>query len=954
MNFMDLTGQTFDKYCLVRLLGRGGMGEVYEAEHRDLGRKFALKLLPADFAGRNEAVRRFKREARVMANLEHANLVRVDEFGEDKGRYWLRMELVKGVTPEIVTLGAYAKHCGGKIGPVEFAGILRQILDGLAYAHTHGVVHRDLKPGNILLEKAADGALRVKISDFGLARLIGEEFQRAQALVSVSPSQGPELTAAPGTMTRTLMGTWQYMSPEQREGKPADERSDVYTMGLICYRLLTGVDLGRESISQLAGLDPAWDKFVDQAVDRKPEARFRNGEEMRKALEAVLDAVHKAPAAPPATTAAAPPPSPVEPPRKGATPANDQAAPANFKPEPPATPNLKPVDLPPRPARTAKPNRPWLAFAVLALLLAVAFGWYFGIYLPQQQSLVNLAKSKPETRADNAANGTPPLAVPPEQPRPLAAGGGAASPSQSAPLAASTNASPITSSNETGQSSTTTAESANAHPSAPEPATTATEQTVPAAEYTVVEDDSLGKIARKEGITLKALLAANPDVQPTRLETGQKLWIPPHPIPLEPPPESESNSAPETYIVKSGDTMAKIARAHHVKLKDLLAANGLYTTKMKVGQKLIIPGASSIPVPSGNPTPETATKDDPFVNSLGMKFVPVPGTQVLFGVWDVRVRDYRAYAEANSEMYGNWVNPQYEGIALTPTEDCPVVNVSWNEAKAFCAWLTERERDAGWISSRQNYRLPTDAEWSVAVGLNEAGGGAPKDKDGQISDVYPWGTQWPPPSQAGNFAGTTVNPTTWWVIYGYNDQYATTSPVGSFKANQFGLYDMGGNVLQWCEDWYDGSQQHRVLRGSSWYYGGAPAALMSSYRDWASPEDQSGAFAGTFGFRCVLTCATQIAYATNYALISSSGESGSRPLPPYPPVALSEGEQGSVVVSLTVDGSGAIIQIAVKQTSGFPILDNSTVDFIKLHWTIAPLNGETNFETTITYKIAGK
>src|SRR5690606_25389490 len=129
------TGHLFGQYRIIRLLGRGGMGEVYEAEHRVLGRRYALKLLPQDFATRTEAIHRFEREAKVMANLEHPNIVRVDEFGETGGRYWLRMELVHGVQPEVVTLGDYAAANGGRIEQTEFAVILKQILEALACAH---------------------------------------------------------------------------------------------------------------------------------------------------------------------------------------------------------------------------------------------------------------------------------------------------------------------------------------------------------------------------------------------------------------------------------------------------------------------------------------------------------------------------------------------------------------------------------------------------------------------------------------------------------------------------------------------------------------------------------------------------------------------------------------------------------------------------------------------------
>jgi formylglycine-generating enzyme required for sulfatase activity len=174
------------------------------------------------------------------------------------------------------------------------------------------------------------------------------------------------------------------------------------------------------------------------------------------------------------------------------------------------------------------------------------------------------------------------------------------------------------------------------------------------------------------------------------------------------------------------------------------------------------------------------------------------------------------------------------GFEQGPTH--PAVIVSWDDAKAFCAWLTEKEQKAGMIGSAQEYRLPTDAEWSVAVGLPHESGRTPREKDDKITNVYPWGDQWPPPKGAGNYS-TSLKV----------DSYEYTSPVGSFEPNKFGLYDMGGNVWQWCEDWYDDSKQWRVLRGASWgkYI---PVDLLSSWRLGTTPTSRYG----DYGFRCVL------------------------------------------------------------------------------------------------------
>jgi formylglycine-generating enzyme required for sulfatase activity len=213
-----------------------------------------------------------------------------------------------------------------------------------------------------------------------------------------------------------------------------------------------------------------------------------------------------------------------------------------------------------------------------------------------------------------------------------------------------------------------------------------------------------------------------------------------------------------------------------------------------------------------------------------MVFTGVAGVPA-FSIWDTRVSDYGAYAKANSGIDQRWKEPGFE-----QTADHPVVKLSWDDAQAFCAWLTKKERGEGKIKATQRYRLPTDAEWSVAVGLEGEAGGTPKDKDCKIKGVYPWGTQWPPPKGAGNY-GQSLEV----------DDYKYTSPVGSFKANQHGLFDMAGNVWQWCEDLYDGGQTSRVLRGASWVVSN-PDFLLSSRRGISDPGNRDD----LIGFRCVL------------------------------------------------------------------------------------------------------
>ena len=200
----------------------------------------------------------------------------------------------------------------------------------------------------------------------------------------------------------------------------------------------------------------------------------------------------------------------------------------------------------------------------------------------------------------------------------------------------------------------------------------------------------------------------------------------------------------------------------------------------------------------------SASKEKPFVNSLGMEFVPVPGTKVLFCRWETRVKDYEIFAK---ETKREWPKPDFEqGPAY------PAVNVSWEDAVAFCAWLGRKEG--------RTYRLPTDAEWSLAVGLPEEKGRTPQEKSGKIQDVFPWGAQWPPPKGAGNFRQKFKT-----------DAFEHTSPVGSFSANSLGIFDLGGNVWEWCDDRYNEELEYRVFRGGAWdVYD--PAFLLSSDRNF--------------------------------------------------------------------------------------------------------------------------
>ncbi|MEO8702090.1 MAG: serine/threonine-protein kinase, partial [Kofleriaceae bacterium] len=215
-------GTTLGSYKILELLGKGGMGYVFRAEHVKLGREVALKQLRSDYARRRDAVARFFQEARTVNRVRHRNIVDVTDFVElDDGTTFIIMELLSGQS-----LGKWART--GVDMPRALA-VLVQICDGLGAAHSVGVVHRDLKPDNIIVIPTSDGAELVKLLDFGVAKLLNRDDED----VGFQTAAG------------SVIGTPAYMSPEQAGGMLVDARSDIYSLGAIMYELFCGQPMFR-------------------------------------------------------------------------------------------------------------------------------------------------------------------------------------------------------------------------------------------------------------------------------------------------------------------------------------------------------------------------------------------------------------------------------------------------------------------------------------------------------------------------------------------------------------------------------------------------------------------------------------------------------------------------------------------------------------------------------------
>src|SRR5688572_10527755 len=212
-----LLGRLIDaRYRVISRLGHGGMGVVYKVEHQRMGKIAAMKVLHRELVSDKEVVKRFRREAEAVSKLTHPNTVQTFDFGTADGAMYLVMEYVRGED-----LGAILR----RDGPLAFrraAPIFIQICAALAEAHELGIVHRDLKPENILVTRTKEGSDHVKVLDFGLAKLSERE------------------EAAEVTGRGTIIGTPYYMSPEQIRGETLDHRSDIYSLGAMMYRILTG------------------------------------------------------------------------------------------------------------------------------------------------------------------------------------------------------------------------------------------------------------------------------------------------------------------------------------------------------------------------------------------------------------------------------------------------------------------------------------------------------------------------------------------------------------------------------------------------------------------------------------------------------------------------------------------------------------------------------------------
>ncbi|HXV60216.1 MAG TPA: protein kinase [Vicinamibacteria bacterium] len=276
-----MLGKRLAHYAIVEELGRGGMGEVYVAEDQKLGRRVALKILPPLLAQDENLRARFEREAKVIASLNHPNIVHVYSVEELEGVRFFTMELVRGKT-----LSQILK--GGRLSLVEFLEIAIPLADAVSAAHAEGITHRDLKPDNVMLSEEG----RVKVLDFGLAK-------PALGLVD---SQASDATTVHRTRDGRVLGTLSYMSPEQAAGKLVDPRSDIFSLGIVFFEMLTAEkpfkgdnpatilsSVIKDTPPPVDAIDPSIPRelvrIVKRCLVKDPDRRFQSTKDLRNELE---------------------------------------------------------------------------------------------------------------------------------------------------------------------------------------------------------------------------------------------------------------------------------------------------------------------------------------------------------------------------------------------------------------------------------------------------------------------------------------------------------------------------------------------------------------------------------------------------------------------------------------------------------------------------------------------
>ncbi len=285
-----------DEFFIVNRIGVGGNGVVFRALNQETAAEVALKFLALpQYEEETEELTRFRRRVELLERISHSAVVTPAEIRTFKDLHYLVLELYLGPYGTPMSLHDYARLCGGMIEPAVLRKIFLHLLDAMAHMHRHGILHCDLKPANILfrfkgnIHRGEDTYWRVelKVTDFGLVQLLGEQEFRTSVDTAIRLRQEGQ---GSGSDTDSLLLSYDYMSPQQRDGEPTSVQTDIYAMGLMLYRLLvgaTGLPLRRASELRPHRVDPAWDEICACAMHEDQARRYASATDMAGAIAAL-------------------------------------------------------------------------------------------------------------------------------------------------------------------------------------------------------------------------------------------------------------------------------------------------------------------------------------------------------------------------------------------------------------------------------------------------------------------------------------------------------------------------------------------------------------------------------------------------------------------------------------------------------------------------------------------
>jgi serine/threonine protein kinase/formylglycine-generating enzyme required for sulfatase activity len=912
-------------------LGRGAMGVTYKAFDTNLYCYVALKVITASLLDSENAAERFLREARVAARLRHRNVASVFHLGKHGDSYFYAMEFIDGET-------VFSKvKREGPLDCVFGLDIAQQVACALIAAEEQHLVHRDIKPSNLMLVRESDGEILAKVIDFGLVK-----------------SAVAESSAAGHLSVGGFVGTPYFASPEQLDRQPEDIRSDIYSLGITLWYMLTGKPTFMGSmasvIAQHLEKTPAFDSLailpaqvvavLRRMLEKDKTKRFQTPAEARVELRACIEslAVSRPSTRPETKTAETfetieltggrnlelrPGPGSL---LKDRYRLIEDVNPTNpghiFHAEDTLTrmrvtvrvfiaeadilaqideeaerikgcshPNFIQLFAVERDRTVSFIVLEWLeGFPLVDLLrarraltlrellmllqqIAPAVDAAREAHLSVEMKLRDVYLHFTESFAEPVANIVlrcpldewPAFVVKVsllEKIKSLEASAGAAQ-EQTMILDARPQRDVV-------QLGIVAYELLGGKSGGFAPLATVSETGNEVLRKCLAPDRSFATAAEFY-IALRGVAIAKPEPvvrvpklpepkRPASLRqdapaSGTQKPVPAPSIALENVPVSSPIAPPPKnhFWLIVGALMLVLLATGAVWL---LLPMFLNSTPNQETQVVTSHLQKATAAPGSHPPPEPGK---PWTNSLEMRFVPMG--ELYVSVWETRKRDFEAFVEAtNYDAVGgmssavtqngfklnemSWKSP---GFQQTP--DDPVVGVCWEDANQFCAWLTRKERSEGTLPTFQSYRLPTDREWSHAVGLEYEQGNTPRDRTGK-KVVYPWGGTFPPPNDSANYAGSESRvdtPDTWSVIPGFHDAFPRTAPVSAFQANARGLYSMGGNVWEWCMDKFENTMNWRTLRGGSWATSRAEE-LLSSYRRGYGPLFRCD----DIGFRCVI------------------------------------------------------------------------------------------------------